>query len=205
MPALRSTQLNKLGRGGVRHVAGQNDSDDIERRNPIMERSGAITFKGNPMTLIGPELTVGSNLPEFKLTAQDLSDLTRDSFAGKTLVVSVVPSLDTPVCATQTKKFYEQAAGHSDQVALLTVSLDLPFAAKRFCAAEGVESAITGSDFKYQSFGEAFGVKIKELGLFARAVFVADPHGKVTHAEYVAEATNEPNYDAAMAAVKAAS
>ena len=169
-----------------------------------MERSGAITFKNNPMTLIGPEVEVGANLPKFTVTAQDLSDLTNESFAGKALVISVVPSVDTPVCAIQTKKFNEQAANLSGDVAILTVSLDLPFAAKRFCAAEGIESVVTGSDFKHQSFGEGFGVKIKELGLLCRAVFVTDKSGKVVHAEYVSEATNEPNYDAAMAAVKSA-
>lgn len=169
-----------------------------------MERTGVITFKGNPMTLIGPEVKVGAPLPQFKVTAQDLSDLSNASFAGKVLVVSVVPSVDTPVCAMQTKKFNQQAAGLSDKVAILTVSLDLPFAAKRFCAAEGIEAVVTGSDYKYQSAGEGFGVKIKELGLLCRAVFVVDKGGKVVHAEYVSEATNEPNYDAAMAAVKAA-
>jgi thiol peroxidase len=167
-----------------------------------MERSGAITFKGNPMTLIGPEVKVGSNLPKFTVTGQDLSDITNETFAGKVLVVSVVPSVDTPVCAIQTKKFNEQVAGLSDKVTVLTVSLDLPFAAKRFCAAEGIEAVVTGSDFKHQSVGEGFGVKIKELGLLCRAVFVVDPNGKVVHAEYVKEATNEPDYDAAMKAVK---
>lgn len=168
------------------------------------ERAGAITFKGGPMTLLGPELKVGQPLPAFTVTGQDLADITHANYAGKVLVLSVVPSLDTPVCAVQTRTFNEKAAGLSGDVAILTVSLDLPFAAKRFCAAEGIEAVQTGSDYKHQSFGITFGVKIKELGLLCRAVFVADKSGKLVHVEYVSEATNEPNYDAAMQAVKAA-
>jgi thiol peroxidase len=169
-----------------------------------MERTGAITFKGKPMTLLGPELKVGSKLPAFKVTGQDLGDITNADFSGKVLVISVVPSVDTPVCAMQTRAFNAKASELSEKVAILTVSMDLPFAAKRFCAAEGIEAVKTGSDFKYQTFGQAFGVKVKELGLLARAVFVVDKSGVVKHAEYVSEATTEPNYDAAMAAVKAA-
>jgi thiol peroxidase len=168
----------------------------------MSERSGVITFKGNPMTLVGGEVKVGDTLPSFKVVGQDLGDITNKDFANKVLVLSVVPSVDTPVCATQTRKFNEKVAGLSSDVAILTVSMDLPFAAKRFCAAEGIEAVKTGSDYKYGAFGDAFGVKIKELGLLSRAVFVADRNGKVKHAEYVPEVTTEPNYDAAMAAVK---
>jgi thiol peroxidase len=170
----------------------------------MTERKGAITFKGGPMTLIGPEIKVGDKLPAFKLTGQDLGDITNDHFAGKVLVISVVPSLDTPVCATQTRKFNEQAAKLGDGVRILTVSLDLPFAQKRFCGAEGISSVVTASDYKHQLFGTTFGTKVKELGLLCRAVFVADRNGKVVHAEYVKEATTEPDYDAAMKAVQAA-
>jgi thiol peroxidase len=168
----------------------------------MVERKGAITFKGGPMTLIGPELKVGEKLPPFKLTGQDLADLTPDHFAGKVLVLSVVPSVDTPVCATQTRRFNEQAAKVGDNVRILTVSMDLPFAAKRFCGAEGISAVVTGSDYKHQQFGTDFGVKIKELGLLCRAVFVADRQGKIVHAQYVSEATQEPDYDAALAAAK---
>jgi thiol peroxidase len=168
-----------------------------------MERTAAITFKGNPMTLLGPEIKVGDKAPAFQVTGQDLGDISLNDYAGKVLVISVLPSLDTPVCATQTRTFNAKAAELSGDVGILTVSLDLPFAAKRFCAAEGIEAVKTGSDFKHQSFGAGYGVKIKELGLLARAVFVLDKKGVVKHAEYVHEATHEPNYEAAMAAVKA--
>ncbi len=170
----------------------------------MAERTGVITFKGNPMTLVGPEIKTGDSLPAFKVTGQDLGDITNDNFKGKVLVLSVVPSVDTPVCAAQTRKFNEQASKLSDDVAILTVSMDLPFAAKRFCAAEGIEAVKTGSDYKYGAFGETFGVKIKELGLLCRAVFVADKSGKLVSAEYVPEVTEEPNYDKTMDAVKSA-
>ena len=171
----------------------------------MTERNGIITFRGEPLTLIGPALQVGSEPPHFTLTANDLSDLRSDTYHGKVLVLSVVPSLDTPVCATQTRTFNQRATQLAEEVVVLTVSMDLPFAQKRFCGAEGIERVITASDYKYRSFGPAFGVLIKELGLLARAVFVLDRKGKVVHAETVPEVTKEPDYEAALAAVKAAS
>jgi len=170
----------------------------------MAERSGAVTFKDNPVTLVGPEIKAGDKAPAFKLVGNDLADVDNGSYEGKVLVVSVVPSLDTPVCATQTRTFNKEASALSGDVVILTASLDLPFAQKRFCGAEGIDRVVTASDYKYHSFGETFGVLIKELGLLARAVFVIDRGGKVVHAEYVAEVTHEPNYDAAMSAVKAA-
>ncbi len=169
----------------------------------MTERSGAITFQGKPLTLIGPEVTAGGEAPHFTLTANDLSDLRCDAYHGKVLVLSVVPSLDTPVCATQTRTFNQRATQLAGDVVVLTVSMDLPFAQKRFCGAEGIDRVITASDYKHRSFGPAFGVLIKELGLLARAVFVIDRTGKVTHAEYVREVTHEPDYDAALRAVRA--
>jgi len=168
------------------------------------ERSGVITFKGTPMTLVGNEVKVGQQAPHFTLTANDMSDLVCRQFHGKVQVISVVPSLDTPVCATQTRTFNERAAGLSADVVILTVSVDLPFAQKRFCGAEGIERVITASDYRYGIFAEQFGVQIKELGLLTRAVFVIDKNGQVTHVEYVPEVTNEPDYDAALQAVQAA-
>ena len=147
---------------------------------------------------------MGSEAPHFTLTANDLSDLRCETYHGKILVLSVVPSLDTPVCATQTRTFNQRATQLGSDVTVLTVSMDLPFAQKRFCGAEGIERVVTASDYKHRAFGEAFGVLIKELGLLARAVFVLDRHGKVVHAEYVPEVTREPNYEAALAAVRAA-
>lgn len=170
----------------------------------MAERAGAVTFKGGPMTLVGNEVKVGDPAPAFKVTGQDMADITNADYAGKVLVLSVVPSLDTPVCAVQTKTFNQKAADLSDDVAILTVSLDLPMAAKRFCAAEGIEAVKTGSDFKHLGFGEGFGVKIKEIGLLCRAVFVVGKDGKVAHAQYVGEVAEEPNYDAVMEAVKVA-
>jgi thioredoxin-dependent peroxiredoxin len=168
------------------------------------ERKGAITFKGNPMTLLGGEIKVGAATPVFTLTANDLSPIKHDDFKGKVLVVVTVPSVDTPVCAVETRRFNSNAAGLSGDVRILVASMDLPFAQKRFCAAEGIDRVTTASDYKDHQFGPAFGVRINELGLLTRAVFVFDKKGKCTYAEYVKEVTQEPNYDAALAAVKAA-
>jgi thiol peroxidase len=133
----------------------------------------------------------------------DLADIDCASFEGKVLVLSVAPSIDTPVCATQTRVFNQEAAGLSEDVVILSVSLDLPFALVRFCGAEGIERVVMASDYKYRTFGAAFGVNIRELGLLTRAVFVIDREDKVVHAEYVPEVTNEPDYVAALEAVKA--
>lgn len=170
----------------------------------MMERANAVTFKGNPLTLVGPEIKVGDQAPQFRLVGNDLKDIDGAAFRGKLLVLSVAPSLDTPVCATQTRTFNKEAAGLSEEVVVLSVSLDLPFALARFCGAEGIERVITASDYKYRTFGEAYGVYIRELGLLTRAVFVVDRNGCLVHAEYVGEATNEPDYVAALKAVKAA-
>jgi len=170
----------------------------------MAERSGVITFKGNPMTLIGPEVKVGDEAPHFTVTGNDLADLSCEAYHGKVRILSVVPSIDTPVCATQTRTFNQRATELSGDVVLLTVSMDLPFAQKRFCGAEGIERVVTASDFKHRGFGETYGVLIKELGLLTRAVFVIDRGGKVTHAQYVPEVTSEPDYEAALGAVQAA-
>jgi thioredoxin-dependent peroxiredoxin len=170
----------------------------------MTERRGVVTFKGQPMTLTGNEIKTGGEARPFTLTANDMSDLTYKTYHGKVLVISVVPSLDTPVCAIQTRTFNQRATGLSKDVVILTVSMDLPFAQKRFCGAEGIERVVTASDYKHRSFGETYGVLIKELGLLTRAVFVIDRKGKVVHAEYVPEVTSEPNYDAALKAVNTA-
>ena len=170
----------------------------------MVERSNAATFKGSPLTLVGSEVRVGDQAPLFKLVGNDLADIDSASFDGKVRVLSVAPSLDTPVCATQTRTFNKEAVNLSDDVVILSVSLDLPFALSRFCGAEGIERVLTASDYKYRSFGEAYGVYIRELGLLARAVFVVDRDGKVVYAEYVREVTSEPDYSAALEAVRAA-
>ena len=170
----------------------------------MTERTGVITFRGKPMTLRGRELEAGDEAPHFRLVGNDLSNIECKSFHGKVRVLSVAPSIDTPVCATQTRTFNKEAAGLSEEVVILSVSLDLPFALKRFCGAEGIERVITGSDYKYREFGEAYGVLISELGLLTRAVFVVNRDDKVIHVEYVPEVTNEPDYTTALEAVETA-
>ncbi|PLR95176.1 thiol peroxidase [Bacillus canaveralius] len=163
----------------------------------------SITFKGNPVTLLGNEVKVGDKAPNFVVLANDLSEVTLDNSKGTVRLISVVPSLDTGVCDAQTRRFNEEAA-KLDNVKILTVSLDLPFAQKRWCGANGIENVQTLSDHRDLSFAEAYGVGIKELRLLARAVFVVDSSETVTYAEYVSEATNHPNYEAAIEAAKQA-
>lgn len=167
------------------------------------ERHGAITFKGGPVTLVGPEVKVGDQAPDFTVLANDLSPVTLASSAGQVRLISVVPSVDTGVCDAQTRRFNEEAA-KLDNAVVLTVSMDLPFAQKRWCAAAGIDQVQTVSDHRDASFGTAYGVLIKELRLLARAVFVVDRNDKVTYVEYVSEATNHPNYDAAVEAARKA-
>ena len=162
-----------------------------------------VTFKGNPVTLVGTEVKVGDKAPKFTVLGNDLSPVTLESSAGKVRIFSVVPSIDTGVCDAQTRKFNEEAA-NLDNVSVITVSVDLPFAQKRWCAAAGLENVVTVSDHRDLSFGEAYGVYIKELRLLARSVFVVDSQDKVTYVEYVPESTDHPNYEAAIEAAKAA-
>ncbi len=168
------------------------------------ERSGAVTFKGNPLTLIGPEIKAGSQAPNFQVLAGDLSPVTLDTFKGKTKLISVVPSLDTPVCDMQTRRFNEEASKMPGDIAVLTVSMDLPFAQSRFCSTAGINKVKVVSDHRDASFGQAYGVLIKELRLLTRAIFVVDANNKVQYAEYVKEVTNHPNYEAALGVLKAA-
>lgn len=162
------------------------------------ERKGAVTFKGNPMTLIGPEIKVGNRAPDFQVTAGDLSTVTLQNFKGKTKLISVVPSLDTPVCDQQTRRFNEEAGKLPADVEVLTISMDLPFAQKRFCSTAGIQKVKTLSDYKSASFGEAYGTLIQELHLLTRSVFIVGPDDKVQYVEYVKEVTDHPNYDAAL-------
>jgi thiol peroxidase len=161
-----------------------------------------ITMKGAPLKVQGRCVEEGMALPVFTLTAADMSDATNATFAGKVLVLVAIPSIDTPVCAIETKRFNQEVASLSGDVVVAAVSRDLPFALKRWCAAEGVDRVAAFSDYKYRTFGNAFGVDLVDLGLLARAVFVADKSGKVVHVDYVTEIANEPDYAAAVAAVK---
>lgn len=165
------------------------------------ERRGVVTFKGNPLTLIGPEIKVGAQAPDFYVTTTDLSPLTLASSQGQVRLISVTPSLDTPVCDLQAKRFNEEAATLKG-VVVLNVSMDLPFAQKRWCGATGAANIQTVSDHKDASFGTAYGTLIKELRLLTRSVFVVDGRNTVRYVEYVPEVTAHPNYDAALAAVR---
>jgi thiol peroxidase len=167
-----------------------------------MERTGVITFLGGPLTLVGPEIKVGDQAPDFTVLDNGLGAKTLKDFAGKTVVLSVTPSLDTPVCDAQLRKFNVAAAGLGDDVVVLNVSMDLPFANGRFCTVAGIEKAQTLSDHRDASFGNAFGVLIKELRLLARAIFVVGKDGVVKYAEIVPEVTHHPDYDKALAAAK---
>lgn len=168
-----------------------------------IERKGAVTFKGNPVTLLGPELKVGDQAPDFKVLANDLSEVTLADSKGFVRIISVVPSLDTGVCDAQTRRFNEEAGG-IDGVKVLTVSVDLPFAQKRWCGAAGVENVQTLSDHRDLSFGTAYGVAIKEMRLLVRAVFVVDQNDQIVYVEYVPESTNHPDYEAPILAAKKA-
>jgi len=165
------------------------------------ERKGAATFKGNPLTLVGPEVKVGQKAPEFSVLAGDLSPVTLASSKGKTRLIISVPSLDTPVCDAETRRFNEEAAKLSG-VEVLVVSVDLPFAQGRFCQTAGIKNLKTVSDHRDTSFAQAYGTLIKELRLESRAIFVVDPSDKVSYVEYVKEVTSHPNYDAALNALK---
>ena len=159
-------------------------------------------MKGNPLTLVGDEVKEGDRAPDFVALGQDMGEVKLSSFEGKVRVISAVPSLDTPVCDTQTRRFNKEASALGPDVAVLTVSMDLPFAQKRWCGAAGVERVETLSDHRNASFGTSYGVLIKELRLLARAVFVVDRDGMVRHVQLVGEIADEPDYDAVLKAVK---
>ena len=165
------------------------------------ERKGVVTFKGNPLTLVGLEITVGAKAPDFEVLAQDLSTVTLATSQGKVRLISIVPSLDTPVCDAQTRRFNQEAA-KLPNVEILTISMDLPFAQKRWCGVAGIDKVKVLSDHRDASFGKAYGVLIKELRLLARAIFIVDGGGTVRYVEYVPEVASHPNYDAALAAVR---
>ena len=156
---------------------------------------------GNPVEVTGNEMTVGSTLPDITLTGPDLADVQLKASSGKVLVLSVVPSLDTPICALQTKRFNSEAAKLSKDVEIITVSRDLPFAQKRWCGAEGADQLTVLSDYKHRTFGQAFGVDMEAAGLLARAVFVFGKDSTAKLVQYVDEVTEEPNYDEVLKAV----
>ncbi|UCF00818.1 MAG: thiol peroxidase [Deltaproteobacteria bacterium] len=168
----------------------------------MQERDGLVTMKGNPITLIGSELQVGDKAPDFVAMDNDLNPVSFDSFRGKVCILSSVPSLDTPVCDMETRRFNDEAGRLGDNVEILTISMDLPFAQKRWCGAAGVDRVQTLSDHRDAAFGQAYGVLIKGLRLLARAVFVVDKEGTIQYIELVKEIASEPDYDAVLTAVK---
>ena len=166
------------------------------------ERKGIITMKGQPLTLLGEELKVGEPAQDFEVLTNDLSAVKLSAYRGKVCIISSVPSLDTPVCDTMTRRFNQEAVNLGDDVVVLTISMDLPFAQSRWCGATDVKNIQTLSDHRDASFGTAFGVLIQELRLLARAVFVVDKEGIVRYVQIVSELTNEPDYEAVLQAVK---
>ncbi len=167
----------------------------------MQERKGIITMKGNPLTLTGQEVKVGQKAPDFTVVGNDLSPVTLSSFSGKVIVVSSVPSLDTGVCDVMTRRFNDEAGKLGDEVVVLTISMDLPFAQNRWCGATGVTHVTTLSDYQTADFGQKYGLLIKELRLLARAVLVIDKAGVVRYVQVVPEIATEPDYDAVLKAV----
>lgn len=169
----------------------------------MTERAGAVTLRGNPLTLVGPEIKPGEKAPDFTVLANDLTPFQFSSASGKVRIISSVPSLDTPVCDAQTRRFNEEAA-NLPGVEIITVSMDLPFAQKRWCGAAGVDRVKCYSDHRDASFATAYGTLIKELRLTSRAIFVVDKDDVVRHVEYVKEIGDHPNYEAALEAARQA-
>ncbi|KWT91570.1 thiol peroxidase [Candidatus Magnetominusculus xianensis] len=167
-----------------------------------MERTGVITFQGGGLTLLGTEVKVGDKAPGFTVLDNGLGAVALKDFAGKTVVISVTPSLDTPVCDTQLRKFNESAASLGTDTVVLNLSMDLPFANARFCTTAGIDKVKTLSDYKDAEFGMAYGLLIKELRLLTRAIVIIDKSGTIKYVEVVPEVTNQPNYDKALAALK---
>lgn len=167
------------------------------------ERTGVVTFKGNPVTLVGNHVKVGMRAPEFGALRGDLSPFSLKDATGKVVIINAVPSLDTAVCATQARHFNQDAADLGDGVKVVVVSMDLPFAQKRFCATEGIMNLETLSDHRDAAFGTGYGLLVKELRLPARAVLVVDRTGTVKYEQIVPEIGKEPAYDAALAAARA--
>ncbi len=168
----------------------------------MSERKGLVTFKGNPLTLVGAEVKVGAVAPDFTALNNDLSEFRLSSLKGKVVILSAVPSLDTPVCSLETQRFNQEAAKLGNNVVIVTISMDLPFAQTRWCGAEGVKAVRTVSDHRDAAFGHAFGLLIKELRLLTRAVLVVDAAGKLVYQQLVPEVTSEPDYEAVLEAVR---
>jgi thiol peroxidase len=173
-------------------------------RDNMTDMKNTVTFKGNPLSLVGSLPKVGQKAPDFEVLSNDLSPVKLSDFKDKTLIICSVQSLDTSVCDTETRKFNEQAASLGDDVAVLVLSMDLPFAQRRWCGSAGIKNVQTLSDHRDASFGRAYGVLVREQRLLARTVFVVDKKGVIRYIQIVDEMTNEPDYDAALKAAKEA-
>jgi thiol peroxidase len=161
----------------------------------MAERTGLVKMGDNALTLMGDDINVGDKAPDFTALNTDLAPVKLSEYQGKVIVLAAVPSLDTPVCDLETRRFNSEMASLSEDIIILTISMDLPFAQKRWCGAQGVERVTTLSDHKDADFGMKYGVLIKELRLLARAIFVLDRQGVVQYKEIVPELGSEPNYD----------
>lgn len=168
----------------------------------MSERKGAVTFKGEPLTLTGNEVAEGAKAPEFTVVDTDLNEVSLKDLSGKVKLISVTPSLDTPVCSAQARRFNEQASKLPEGVEILNISMDLPFASKRFCSTEGIERIKTCSDHRDASFGTNYGVLVKELRLLARSVFLVDAEDKIRYMEIVKEMTDEVDFEKALQETK---
>ena len=166
----------------------------------LEERTGVFAAGENKLTLLGPEIKVGQKAPDFTVSGQGLKPVSLSDFAGKATIIASVPSLDTGVCSDETQKFNDIAGSLPDDVVILTISMDLPFAQARWCGAHDVDKIVTASDFKDRQFGDSYGVHVKESGLLARAVFVIGKDDTVKHVEYLPQITQLPDFDAAVAA-----
>lgn len=174
----------------------------LDMMNELKENKGAVAFNGTPLTLLGETIQVGDTAPDFTAIGRDSKPVSLSDFKGKTVILSVFPSIDTGVCAMQTKRFNKEATALSENIVVLTLSKDLPFALGRFCAAEGIDRIHTLSDYMQSEFGRKYGFLIKENMLLARGVVVINPEGKVVYVEYVKELTTEPDYEKALNAAK---
>lgn len=174
----------------------------LDMMNELKENKGVVAFTGTPLTLLGEMIQVGNTAPDFTAVGRDSKPVSLSDFKGKTVILSVFPSIDTGVCAMQTKRFNKEATSLSENVVVLTLSKDLPFALGRFCAAEGIDRIHTLSDYMQSEFGRKYGFLIKENMLLARGVVVINPEGKVVYVEYVKELTTEPDYEKALNAAK---
>lgn len=167
-----------------------------------MERKGIVSVNGKPLTLLGNELREGDVAPFFKVIDKELKEVESRTYAGKKIIISVTPSLDTPVCDLQLKRFNKEASAFGDDVVVMNISVDLPFAIARFCNANGIDKVLTLSDYRDVDFGTKFGVLIKENRLLARSIFIIDKNGKIAYKEIVPDITQHPNYENAINKLK---